>query len=66
MLAEREAILAADGIDPRLAVEMTRANVAAIRLAHEAKEKAAAKEKFMQQMRRDHARNREREARATQ
>lgn len=65
MRAEREAMLAADGLDPQLAVEMTRKSIADLQAAHEARERAAAKAKFLEQMRRDHARNREREARLT-
>ena len=53
---ERAAILAADGIDPALAVEMTRANI-------EARKKAHGKREFMERMKREHVRSSEREAR---
>lgn len=60
---ERAAILAADGIDPAKAVEMTRANIEARKSAYEAAEKAKEKAKFMDRMREEHAKNREREER---
>lgn len=56
--AERAAILAADGIDPALAVEMTRVNIEARKKAHEKRE-------FMERMKREHVRSSEREARLT-
>jgi hypothetical protein len=63
MLAEREAMLAADGLDPQLAVEMTRKSIADLQAAHEARIRAAAKEKFMADCKRSADRARERERR---
>lgn len=53
--AEREAILAADGIDPKLAYDMTRKNI-------DERRKAVEKREFMERMKRDHLASKQREA----